>query len=69
MEDKIEGNPEINEIGNCDSLKLIYDECFNEWYSKKFVTGNEKEIGCEEEFKKYQKCIVVSHLLIFLRKN
>ncbi|PVU98924.1 hypothetical protein BB559_001136 [Furculomyces boomerangus] len=40
----------------CTPLKKEYDDCFNKWYSEKFLKG-EKTDDCQELFKKYRICI------------
>lgn len=40
----------------CNSLKKSYDECFNKWFSDKFLKGVMDE-ACVPMFKAYQECI------------
>lgn len=40
----------------CNELKKNYDNCFNEWYSNKFLRGDTSP-GCEKEFKLYKACL------------
>lgn len=47
----------MNSIGNeCNELKRQYDECFNNWFSERFLKG-EKEDVCQELFRTYQSCV------------
>ncbi|KAJ2494665.1 Mitochondrial distribution and morphology protein 35, partial [Coemansia sp. RSA 1694] len=40
----------------CTPLKREYDDCFNKWYSEKFLDGKEAN-DCTALFKTYQKCL------------
>ncbi|KAJ3291723.1 Mitochondrial distribution and morphology protein 35 [Borealophlyctis nickersoniae] len=40
----------------CTELKKLYDECFNKWYSSKFLAGNVSQ-DCEDIFKLYRACV------------
>ncbi|XP_029651358.1 TP53-regulated inhibitor of apoptosis 1-like [Octopus sinensis] len=40
----------------CNSLKKFYDDCFNKWFSEKFLKG-EMDEACTPMFKAYQTCI------------
>lgn len=44
---------------NCTELKQKYDNCFNKWYSEKFLKGDTTP-ECEELFKDYRACVMVS---------
>ena len=44
---------------NCTSLKQEYDECFQDWYSNKFLNGI-TENDCKEKFEKYNNCLIVN---------
>ncbi|XP_041348785.1 TP53-regulated inhibitor of apoptosis 1-like [Gigantopelta aegis] len=47
----------MNSVGEeCQDLKHKYDECFNKWFSEKFLKGS-KEDTCAPLFKVYQKCV------------
>jgi len=47
----------MNSIGkDCNELKKAYEECFNSWFSDKFLRGL-KEDKCEPLFKVYQDCV------------
>lgn len=43
---------------NCTELKQKYDNCFNKWYSEKFLKGDTTP-ECEELFKDYRACVMV----------
>jgi len=56
------------------SLRLIlpvlllpqkYEQCFNYWYSEKYLKGDNKP-ECEELYKEYQNCVLVRFALFFL---
>lgn len=47
----------MNSIGKeCDELKKVYEDCFNSWFSEKFLRGN-KQDPCADLFLKYQACV------------
>lgn len=68
----------MDSIGKeCTKLKQVYDECFNQWYSEKFMKGDLTESPCLELFSEYKACVMVSrsfslsqtHSLLLKRKN
>jgi TRIAP1/MDM35 family protein len=44
---------------NCTELKKQYDDCFNKWYSEKFLKGDLSEQPCVELFQEYKACVFV----------
>lgn len=51
----------MNSVGEeCQELKKAYDECFNDWFSNKFLKGERSE-PCPNLFKSYQECVKVFH--------
>ena len=48
----------MNSIGEqCQETKKEYDDCFNTWFSEKFLKGHTAEDPrCLELFKKYSQC-------------
>ncbi|KAI8393822.1 mitochondrial distribution/morphology family 35/apoptosis [Radiomyces spectabilis] len=44
---------------NCTELKQKYDNCFNKWYSEKFLKGDTTP-ECEDLFKDYRACVMVT---------
>ncbi|KAI8370895.1 mitochondrial distribution/morphology family 35/apoptosis [Choanephora cucurbitarum] len=42
---------------NCTELKQKYDNCFNKWYSEKFLKGDTTP-ECEDLFKDYRACVM-----------
>ncbi|KAI9480578.1 MAG: hypothetical protein EXX96DRAFT_185893 [Benjaminiella poitrasii] len=42
---------------NCTELKQKYDNCFNKWYSEKFLKGDTTS-ECEDLFKDYRACVM-----------
>nr|ADO28299.1 tp53-regulated inhibitor of apoptosis 1 [Ictalurus furcatus] len=48
----------MNSVGeSCTELKREYDQCFNRWFTEKFLKGDRGEDPCTEVFKKYQTCV------------
>ncbi|KAG5677916.1 hypothetical protein PVAND_007632 [Polypedilum vanderplanki] len=48
----------MNSIGeNCNELKSKYDQCFNTWFSEKFLKGDKDDTPCKSLFQTYQKCV------------
>ncbi|CAO3609442.1 unnamed protein product [Mucor hiemalis] len=41
----------------CTELKKQYDNCFNKWYSEKFLKGDTSS-ECEDLFKDYRACVM-----------
>lgn len=41
----------------CTDLKKKYDNCFNEWYSEKFLKGKSIENECTKEWYSYINCV------------
>ena len=48
----------MNSIGEqCQESKREYDDCFNAWFSEKFLKGHTKEDPtCLKLFQKYSEC-------------
>lgn len=44
----------------CTEAKKAYDNCFNIWYSEKFLKGKSDKNECEETWKLYEACVNVS---------
>lgn len=42
---------------DCQELKILYDSCFNQWYSEKFLSGQTDDTSCEPIYKQYQQCV------------
>lgn len=42
----------------CTPLKKEYDDCFNKWYSEKFLKGDTAP-DCNDLFLKYRDCVMV----------
>ncbi|XP_049873579.1 TP53-regulated inhibitor of apoptosis 1-like [Pectinophora gossypiella] len=48
----------MNSIGEeCTELKKKYDDCFNTWFTDKFLRGNHDDSMCSSIFKVYQDCV------------
>lgn len=41
----------------CQELKSLYDSCFNQWYSEKFLNGQTDDKTCEPLYNQYQQCV------------
>ena len=51
----------MNSIGKeCNELKIKYDECFQVWFSEKFLKGDTSEDMCKALFIVYKDCVRVS---------
>lgn len=47
----------MNSVGEeCIELKRLYEECFNKWFSEKFLKGSTTD-PCEPMFRAYQECV------------
>jgi len=55
------GEEDLKPIGSlseeCTPLKIKYDECFNTWFSEKFLKGDRDLTVCDELFKAYNICL------------
>ncbi|KAI8906327.1 mitochondrial distribution/morphology family 35/apoptosis, partial [Gorgonomyces haynaldii] len=40
----------------CTPLKQEYEDCFNRWYTEKYLKGDTRP-QCEDLFKKYKACV------------
>lgn len=50
----------MNSLGDdCNELKRKYDECFNLWFSDRFLKGDNDDSMCAPIFKVYQECVKV----------
>ncbi|OAY26891.1 uncharacterized protein At4g33100 [Manihot esculenta] len=41
----------------CAHLRAAYQNCFNRWYSEKFVKGQWEKEECVSEWQKYRACL------------
>ncbi|KAF8401042.1 hypothetical protein HHK36_014345 [Tetracentron sinense] len=41
----------------CAQLKAAYHDCFNRWYSEKFLKGQWDKEECVTEWEKYRACL------------
>ncbi|VVT47482.1 uncharacterized protein SAPINGB_P001733 [Magnusiomyces paraingens] len=41
----------------CTDAKKAYDNCFNEWYSEKFLKAKSVTNECEDTWREYESCI------------
>ncbi|XP_024459339.1 uncharacterized protein At4g33100 isoform X2 [Populus trichocarpa] len=46
----------------CAHLRAAYHNCFNRWYSEKFVKGQWGKEECVSEWQKYRACLSVINL-------
>lgn len=44
----------------CTPAKKEYDDCFNKWYTKKFLKGKSIENECTEFWDNYIECININ---------
>ncbi|KAG7020668.1 hypothetical protein SDJN02_17354, partial [Cucurbita argyrosperma subsp. argyrosperma] len=49
----------------CADLRAVYHNCFNRWYSEKFVKGQFDEEPCVSEWQKYRACLSVCLRALF----
>ncbi|XWS70216.1 hypothetical protein CRYUN_Cryun03dG0029500 [Craigia yunnanensis] len=49
----------------CANLRAAYHNCFNRWYSEKFVKGQWDKEECLSEWQKYRACLSVYSILLF----
>lgn len=48
----------MNSIGKeCNELKAKYDECFQVWFSEKFLKGDTNDDMCKPIFGVYRDCV------------
>ncbi|KAI8436669.1 hypothetical protein MSG28_010157 [Choristoneura fumiferana] len=48
----------MNSIGEeCTDLKKKYDDCFNSWFTERFLKGDHDDSMCAGIFKIYQECV------------
>ncbi|CAO1300316.1 unnamed protein product [Diamesa tonsa] len=48
----------MDSIGSeCNELKNKYDQCFNQWFSERFLKGDTDDSVCSPVFKVYQQCV------------
>jgi TRIAP1/MDM35 family protein len=45
----------------CTELKHKYEECFNKWYSEKFLKGQLADTPCQDLFDNYRACLLVGY--------
>lgn len=56
----------MNSIGEeCTELKIKYDDCFNSWFSERFLKGDHDDSVCAGIFKVYTECVKVCIYLVF----
>ena len=41
----------------CSELKKKYEECFNLWFSEKFLRGEKDDSECRDLFEAYRDCL------------
>lgn len=48
----------MNSVGEeCTNLKREYDKCFDDWFTNKFLKGDNQD-PCGNLFQQYQKCVL-----------
>lgn len=54
----------MDSIGSeCNELKNKYDQCFNQWFSERFLKGDTDDSVCSPVFKVYQQCVKVRKII------
>lgn len=43
----------------CKELKKTYDDCFNSWFSERFLKGDTNDSKCASLLKVYTDCVEV----------
>lgn len=57
----------MNSIGEeCTDLKKKYDDCFNSWFSERFLKGDHDDSVCAGIFKVYQECVKVMDIYVII---
>jgi len=46
----------------CTPLKIKYDNCFNQWFTERFLKGDHDLSVCDEYFKSYSACVKAAML-------
>ena len=55
----------MNSIGKeCNELKAKYDECFQVWFSEKFLKGDHDDSMCKPIFGVYRDCVRVRKIYL-----
>ncbi|XP_022754695.1 uncharacterized protein At4g33100 [Durio zibethinus] len=54
---KRERKSSSNSTSPCAHLRAAYHNCFNRWYSEKFVKGQWNKEECLSEWQKYRSCL------------
>ena len=55
----------MNSIGKeCNELKAKYDECFQVWFSEKFLKGDHDDSMCKPIFGVYRDCVRVRNIYV-----
>jgi hypothetical protein len=49
--------PVFNPTSACPDLKVVYETCFQKWYTEEFLHGA-KKAPCDAQFSEYQRCVV-----------
>ncbi|XP_040997341.1 uncharacterized protein At4g33100 isoform X3 [Juglans microcarpa x Juglans regia] len=52
-----EKNRSHSSTSPCSHLRAAYHNCFNRWYSEKFVKGHWEKEECISEWQKYRACL------------
>ena len=52
---------------DCNELKAKYDECFQVWFSEKFLKGDTNDDMCKPIFNVYRDCVRVSKKKLCMR--
>ncbi|KAL2608426.1 hypothetical protein R1flu_026999 [Riccia fluitans] len=61
------GQSKPGEMQNCSALKMAYNECFNRWYTDKFLKGQWDKEECQAEWEAYRACLSETEGVIITR--
>jgi len=58
MEEQEQPLPPMGSLSEeCNALKTKYDDCFNSWFSEKFLKGDKDLSVCDTYLSAYQECV------------
>ncbi|KAL1310299.1 hypothetical protein HN51_052943 [Arachis hypogaea] len=57
MKEKKTSSKSSSSTSPCSHLRDAYNNCFNRWYSEKFMKGHWDKQECVAEWQKYRACL------------
>lgn len=42
----------------CSRLRIAYNDCFNRWYTEKYLKGQWDKEECKDELEAYRACVI-----------